>query len=423
MYKVNLITCLTLVALTISLIIPCVTASSSTMWSKTYGGLDNDRAFSIIQTADGGYAVVGTSLSYSTTGYVNALLLVTDVNGELLWNTTYSGLGATYPCAFIQTSDGGYALAGYSYDLGNAGSLYPWLAKTDNAGNLQWNRTYTDLGSLIFNLVQTVDGGYALVGYITHSEEVVSAWLAKTDAYGNVTWSQEYGTSGDNELYAVLQNSDEGYTLAGYTTSAGEGKEDFWLIQTDSAGNMRWSQTYGTPEYDMFNSLIRTADGGYALVGYSNASGVSEDYLLIKTNSLGEIQWNQTYGDSTIDEAFSGIQTTDGGYALTGVTVTSDGRGNAWLVKTNSEGNMVWNQTYTGSADSVLYSIIQVNDNGYVLAGFTNSSSTSQDVWILKTDENGVIPEFSGSFVLLLLAICTIFVAIILKRTVTKKTP
>ncbi len=423
MYKVNLITCLTLAALTISLIIPCVTASSSTMWSKTYGGLANDRAFSLIQTADGGYAVVGTSLSYSTTGYVNSLLLVTDANGELLWNLTYSGLGATYPCAFIQTSDGGYALAGYSYDLGNVGSLYPWLAKTDNAGNLQWNRTYMDLGSLIFNLVQTSDGGYALVGYITHSEEVVSAWLAKTDAYGNVTWSQEYGTSGDNELYAVLQNSDEGYTLAGYTTSAGAGKEDFWLIRTDSTGNIQWSQTYGTPEYDMFNSLIRTADGGYALVGYSNASGVSEDYLLIKTNSLGEMQWNQTYGDSNIDEAFSGIQTTDGGYALTGVTVTSDGYGNAWLVKTNSEGNMVWNQTYAGSADSVLYSIIQVNDNGYVLAGFTNSSSTSQDVWLLKTDEKGVIPEFSGSFVLLLLAICTIFVAIILRRTVTNKTP
>ena len=424
MSKVNLVPCMILVILSISLVfVPFVNASSSTNWSKTYGGSDNDRAFSIIQNSDGGYSIVGTTLSYSTTGYVNALLLATDTDGELLWNQTYGGLGATYPCAFIQTNDDGYALVGYSYDLENTGSLYPWFAKTDDVGNLQWNKTYPELGSLIFNLVQTADGGYALVGYVTHSEELVSAWLAKTDAYGNLTWRQEYGTSGDNELYVVVQNSDGGYTLAGYTTAAGAGDEDFWLIRTNSSGNIQWNQTYGTSNFDMLNSLVQTADGGYALVGYSTYSNTtSDDYLLIKTNSLGTMEWNQTYGESNIDEAFSGIQTADGGYALTGVTVTSDGLGNAWLVKTDSVGNMLWNQTYGGSAESVLYSIIQVTNNEYVLAGFTNSSSTNQDVWIIKTDENGVIPEFSGFFILPLLVVCTLFATIIMKKIITKKT-
>ena len=203
----------------------------------------------------------------------------------------------------------------------------------------------------------------------------------------------------------------------------GAGDEDFWLIRTNSSGNIQWNQTYGTSNFDMLNSLIQTADGGYALIGYSTYSNTtSDDYLLIKTNSLGAMEWNQTYGESNIDEAFSGIQTADGGYALTGVTVTSDGIGNAWLVKTDSVGNMLWNQTYGGSADSVLYSIIQVTNNGYVLAGFTNSSSTGQDVWLVKTDENGVIPEFSGFFILPLLAVCTLFAAIIMKKTITKKT-
>lgn len=424
MTKVNKVPCLVLLILAFSLmVLPCVNALSSTVWSKTYGGSSNDRAFSLIQNKEGGYTVMGTSLSYSASGLVEALLIATDVDGTLLWNQTYSGLGASYPCAFVQTIDSGYALVGYSYDLNNTGSIYPWFAKTDGAGNLQWNRTYPELGSVIFNVIQTNDGGYALVGYITQSEAFVSSYLAKLDADGNVTWTQNYGTSGDNELYTVIQTTGGGYTLAGYTTSGVSGNEDFWLIGTDSSGVIQWDQTYDSSNSDFFNSLVQTADGGYALIGYSNSSNTnSDDYTLIKTNSLGVMEWNKTYGGSNLEEAFSGVQTSDGGYALTGVKVTDEGYGNAWLIKTDSEGNLLWNQTYGESADSVLYSIIQISDDGYVLAGYTNSSSTGQDVWLVRTDQNGVIPEFSVFFLLPLMVSCTIIAVFFLKKKITTKT-
>jgi hypothetical protein len=423
MSKITLISCIILVTLIAPLIIiPAANASTSTMWSKTYGGSASDRAFSLIKTQDGGYALIGTSFSFSSNGFVNAMIVKTDSDGNLQWNQTYGGLGASYPCAFVQTTDGGYALVGYTYSLDGTSSLNSWFAKTDSAGKLQWNKTYSELGTLISNLVQTPDGGYAIVGYTTMSEEIIYAWLAKTDVDGNIQWKQNYGTTGGNEIFAIIQTSNGSYTLAGYTTSAGAGQEDFWLIRTDSSGTMQWNQTYGSANYDMLSSFVQTADDGYALFGYTTSSNTnSDDFMLVKTDPSGILQWTKTYGGTNIDEAFYGIQTTDNGYALTGVTATINGTGNAWIVKTDTQGNMQWNQTYGNSTENILYAIVQANDGGYVGAGYTNSTVNSQDFWLLKTDENGVVPEFSDLFAVPLFAICTIIVALILRKNITKK--
>jgi len=435
-----IVSCIVLVTLVVSLIvIPCVNASSST-WSKTYGGEYNDRAFSLIKTQEGGYAIIGTSASFSSTGLVNAYLVATDVDGNLIWNQTYAGLGATYPCGFIQTSDGGYAFAGYSYALDGTSDLNSWFAKTDSSGNLQWNKTYTEFGNLIGNLVQTADGGYALVGYRTISEDFIQAWMGKIDADGNIQWTQDYGTSGDNELYTILQTSDSSYFLGGYTSGAETGLEDFWLIKVDTSGNIIWNQTYGGSGYDMLSSFVQTSDGGFALFGYSNSSGNgSEDFMMVKADSSGTMQWTKTYGGTDIEEAFCGIQTIDGGYAMTGVIVTANGTANGFLIKTDENGNLLWNKTYTNSDENVLYTIIQANDGGYALTGYTNSSSTYQDFWLLKTDENGTapaptvspsstavspsptIPEFSAIFVVALIGVCTTIIALATRKTITQK--
>ena len=216
--------------------------------------------------------------------------------------------------------------------------------------------------------------------------------------------------------------------------------EDFWLIKADASGNIIWNQTYGGSGYDMLGSFVQTTDGGFALFGYSNSSSTgSEDFMIVKADSSGSMQWLRTYGGTDIDEAFAGIQTTDGGYAITGVTVTLNGTGNAFLIKTDANGNMSWNQTYTSSDENVLYSIVQVNDGGYALAGYTNSSSTYQDFWLLKTDENGTVPsptvspsptvvspsptvpEFTGIFAVALIGVCTAIIALVTRRTITLK--
>jgi hypothetical protein len=411
---------LILISLSVSLIAaPYAAASSPTMWSKTYGGIYNDGAYSVIKTHDGGYAMVGATYSFGS-GSMNAWLVKTDADGNMLWNQTYSGLGAGMAGYLIQTDDDGYALVGYTYALGDSGYV-SWLVKTDANGNLVWNQTYSlSSANSAGCVVQASDGGYVLVGGVTSSDGTgVDSWLAKTDANGTMQWSKTYDESGGNEMYVLVQASDGGYAVSGYTTSFGAGNIDFWLIKVDSSGNVQWNQTYGGTGNETVDSLIQTIDGGYALGGYSNSFGSSEDFLLVKTDSSGNVQWNQTYGGSSIDTALSGIQTSDGGYALVGVSNSSGSKFvKAWLVKTDSSGNIQWNQTYGGSGENIASSVVQTADAGYAFTGYTNSSGAGgYDFWLVKTDSSGVVPEFPSSFfALAALAALTVLAAVLTKK-------
>ncbi len=412
---------LILISLSVSLIIaPYAAASSPTMWSKTYGGIYNDRAYSVIKTRDGGYAMVGAASSFGS-GLMNAWLVKTDADGNLQWNQTYSGLGVGMAGYMIQTDDDGYALVGYTYALGDSGYV-TWLIKTDANGNLLWNQTYSIPGAnSAGSVVQTSDGGYALAGGTTSSDGTeVDAWLAKTDDNGNMQWNKTYSEPGDNEMYVLVQTSDGGYVLSGYASSFGAGDKDFWLMKVDFSGNAQWNQTYGGSGHDIVTSLVQTGDGGYALVGYSNSSGSGgDDFLLVKTDSSGKLLWNKTYGGSNVDTALSGIQTSDGGYALAGVTNSSGTEFvKAWLVKTDSSGNIQWNQTYGGSGENVASSVVQTADAGYAFTGYTNSSGAGgDDFWLVKTDGNGIIPEFPSSFfILTALAALSVLAAILTKK-------
>ncbi len=402
---------------------PYVNAIPATSWSKTYGGDNGDRAYSITKTVDGGYAMVGVTNSFSGDGLVNAWLVKTDADGNLQWNQTYSGLGTSIAGSIVQTTDGGYALAGYTYSVNDTIIITPWLVKTDSAGNLQWNETYTELGDIASSVIQTTDGGYALTGYSSQSDNTAYACLVKTDANGSLLWNKTYGGTGDDKIYTLVQNSD-GYTLAGYTNSVSSDKNDFWLIRTDSSGNMQWNKTYGGTGDDTMNAFVQTSDGGYALIGSSDSYTITgtADFLLVKADSSGNLQWNKTYGESNVDDALSGIQTADGGYALAGVTATATGDlVKGWLVRTDAEGNMQWNQTYGESAQNVVSSIVQASDGGFVLAGYTNSSSAAEDFWLIKTDANGVVPEIPGLYVLPFLAVSGVFIAVLTRKTIARK--
>ena len=200
-----------------------------------------------------------------------------------------------------------------------------------------WSQTYGGPDSeTAYALVETSDGGYTLAG---------GASLVKTDAYGNMEWNQIYGRATGERAYSLVETSDGGFALAGYTYSwdpatAGAGDYDFWLVKTDANGNMEWNQTYGGAEYDLVSSLVETVDGGYALAGYTLSFGAgSDDFWLVKTDASGNMEWNQTYGGAYQDRAHSLVEGSDGGYVLAGYT-TSYGAGpyNFWLVKTDEYG-------------------------------------------------------------------------------------
>jgi predicted secreted protein len=405
-----------LVSFTFSAVVcPCACAAS--MWSMTYGGTGNEIGTGeTLQTSDGGYAISGDTNS-SGAGGVDFWLFKTDEFGSMQWEMTYGGAQDETSGEMCQTSDGGYALAGGTYSFGVGDSDF-WLVKTDSSGNMQWNNTYGGADyDFAYSIVQTSDGGYALFG-VTESFGVGGEdfWLVKTDSSGNMQWNRTYGGTGNDHGTSVVQSSDGGYAVSGYTNSFGAGNTDYWLVKTDASGTMEWNNTYGGTGIDSTYQLSRTSDGGYAMAGYSTSFGGVGAYL-VKTDSGGNMQWNNTYWSPSM--ANSLIQTFDGGFALIGFTST--GGQDIYFVKTDASGNMEWNKTYGGTGVERAYTIIQTIDGGYALTGYTTSfGAGGEDIWLVKTDEYGLIPEGLSIGVMLLLSTVASIVGIRILRKQSK---
>jgi predicted secreted protein len=293
----------------------------------------------------------------------------------------------------VQTSDGGYALAGFTNSTG-IGIYSFWLVKTDSNGTMQWNKTYGGTGdSEAYAMIKTGDGGYLLAGYTTTSGVAGrQILLVKTDSNGNMIWNQTFGGSGDNVANAVIQTSDGGYAVAGSTDAAGAGGNDFYLIKVNADGSMEWSGTYGGVGDDYAYSLDQSSDGGYLLAGYSYSfSDGYDNFWLVKTDSNGNLMWNQTYDGGSDSEASALIQTSDEGYAVAGSIQSSSGEAE-WLVKTDASGNPQWNQTYAASGDNYATSLIQTSDGGYALGGYTDAvGAGGYDFYLIKTTSTGTI--------------------------------
>jgi outer membrane protein assembly factor BamE (lipoprotein component of BamABCDE complex) len=373
---------------------------SATSFAKTYGGTDDDGAFSVQQTSDGGYIVAGTTWSFGAGG-ADIFLIKTDANGNRIWTKTYGGTNDDTAFSVQQTSDGGYIMAGYTYSFG-AGYSDFFLIKTDANGNIQWAKTYGgtrwDYAS---SVQQTSDGGYIVAGgtYSFGAGWDDDIFLIKTDANGNIQWAKTYGGTYGDWAYSVQQTSDGGYIVAGYTASFGAGGGDIILIKTDANGNIQWAKTYGGTRWDYASSVQQTSDGGYIVAGgtYSFGAGWDDDIFLIKTDANGNIQWAKTYGGASGDGAMSVQQTSDGGYIVANYTL-SFGAGwlNIFLIKTDANGNVQWAKTYGGTVWDMPFSVQQTSDGGYIVAGATASfGAGSADIFLIKTDANGNIGSCS----------------------------
>ena len=397
-------------------------ATSSDDWIKTYGGSGDEEGY-FIEMVDNGYIFAGITNS-SGFGQYDFLLIKTDSSGNLEWNQTYGGLHNDIAYSLVTTPDGGYALAGSTSSFG-AGSADFWLVKVDSMGNIEWNQTY---GSQNYDscrsLVTTIDGGYALLGYSTPfiSEDDSSrfrlgnsdVWLVKVDSSGNLEWNKTYGGSGSDSVSTIIETADRGFVLGCSTSSFGAGGADFWLVKVDSIGNLEWNQTYGGSGFEFANSLALASDGGYTLAGSTSSFGEgSVDVWLVKVDSSGNLEWNMTYGGLMADYCDSVVISSDGGYAMACITQPPTfGDGNFWLIKTNSVGELISNQTYGVSAHHSHASLLTTANEDYIFGGSTRDKFGHRDFLLVKIDETNTETE-----ILLLISI-TIGVVVIIVATV-----
>lgn len=367
-------------------------SSRSYEWAVTFGGSNIDVGHSVQQTADGGYIITGYTRSYGTSGR-NVWLIKTDALGNQMWNKTFGGTSDEEGKCVQQTTDGGYIITGYTKSYG-AGGEDLWLIKTDSNGVEQWNRVFggtNDDGGT--SVRQTTDGGYIVAGHtLSSGAGSVDAWLIKTDASGNPTWTRTLGGLYTDGAYCVQQTIEGGYILAGWTMSYGPGYLlNAWLVKTDSTGNLQWHNPFGGDDSDIAYSVAQTADGGYILTGETSSFGAGlYDMFLIKTDSSGNEQWMKTFGGTGRDYGYSVQQTFSGGFIIAGYTLSYGAGGDdVWVVKTDSMGNKLWDETFGGSSSDVGYSVQQTADGGYIVTGHTLSFGAGlHDVWLIKIEND-----------------------------------
>jgi arginine repressor len=362
-------------------------------FAKTIGGSSDDIATSIIQSSDGGYVVAGVTLSFGA-GVFDFYVVKLDSSGNVQWTKTIGGSSDDVANSIIQSSDGGYVVAGWTRSF-VAGYYYDiYVVKLDSSGNVLWTKTiggsYNDVAN---SIIQSSDGGYVVAGW-TSSFGAGSAdiYVVKLDSSGNVIWTKTIGGSNWDEAWSIIQSSDGGYVVAGWTSSFGAGSADIYVVKLDSSGNVIWTKTIGGSNWDEAWSIIQSSDGGYVVAGETESFGAGvTDIYVVKLDSSGNVLWTKTIGGSSEDRANSIIQSSDGGYVVAGWT-SSFGAGDVdiYVVKLDSSGNVVWTKTIGGSSDDFASSIIQSSDGGYVVAGDTSSFGAGiGDIYVVKMDANG----------------------------------
>jgi uncharacterized delta-60 repeat protein/uncharacterized repeat protein (TIGR02543 family) len=200
----------------------------------------------------------------------------------------------------------------------------------------------------------------------------------------NAQWARTYGGSNSDEAESIQQTSDGGYIVAGGTDSFGAGENDIWVLKLSSMGEIEWQKTYGGSGDDFAHSIQQTSDGGYIVAGSREG-----DFWVLKLSPDGEIEWQKTYGGIGDDFAHSIQQTSDGGYIVAGDIGLFSGGYGAWVLKLSSTGDIEWKKTYAGTFETP--SIQQTSDGGYIVAGRAYFDSGYPDFWILKLSSTGEI--------------------------------
>jgi len=413
-------------------------------WQKCYGGGNSDDAWSVLSTSDGGYIFFGNT--WSSNGQVTNYhggsdfwVVKADNIGNLIWEKCFGGSDDEYATSAMEVENGNIILAGltHSNDLdvnGNHGLSDGWVVKLNASGNLINQRCFGGSSYDGFNFgSKVIGGGYIFVGGTTSINGDVTGihspanlgdiWVVRVDTSLNIQIQKCIGGSSYESASYIQETTDHGYFIAGYPNSTdgdiitlSHGAKDYWICKLDSMANISWQMEFGGSSDDEIRCSKQTRDGGYVLAGssLSNDGDVSGnhsslgifDYWIVKIDSTGSMQWQKCFGGSAIDDAFSVDTTLDGGIIVAGESTSDDGDitnsvsvngANWWVIKTDLNGNLLWDKSLGGSNDEEAQSLCSTSDGGSIILGYTSSNDIdvtgnhgSGDYWAVKLSPDPV---------------------------------
>ncbi len=403
------------------------------LWLKTFGGSGIDQATAVVEANDGNYVVVGST--YSADGDLAGIKSTTDSDywvmkldkdGNVLWSKVYGGIEDELASDIDKTSDGGYVISGYSrsdncFPGSNGGFHDYWILKIDGAGNEVWCQNFGYPGSDQANaVIETKEGHIFTSGYfdVTASggqgnenrggdgnlHGVGEYWGIKMDAAGDFFWKRYHGGSNNDRSYDVVQTADDGFIMVGssesedFDISDSKGSYDFWAIKLSADGDLLWTKSYGGQEIDVAYSIIPSGDGNYLLVGDTRSSDqdVSQnngnaDMWLIKISPDGNLLWEKNFGGSEFDSAKEIISMGDGTFLITGSSRSSNGdatgnkgQNDAWFVLVDQNGTLLMEKNIGGTNLDFSEGAAKTMDGSVIIVG--NTESTDGDI----ANNNGI---------------------------------
>ena len=380
-------------------------------WGRALGGLSMDFGFSMVPADNHSFLFSG--YTGSTDGDISgnhgandAWIVRMDSLGALLWSKALGGSASESLPAVQQTGAGGFILGGESSSddgdvQGNHGNQDFWALLLNSGGMIQWSRLFGGSDADLANaVITTTDGGFLLCGYTESSDGdvvlnhgVVDYWVVKTDTNGNLQWSKTLGGSLGDYGFGLIQAPDGSYFADGYAlsfdgdVSGNHGVLDGWLVHLDTSGALVWSHAFGGSADDEFFCLSRTSDGGMiASGGAKSADGDLPgnkgdwDAWMVRFDGTGAMLWTKNYGGSGGDIAYYVTETSDGGFLLAAYSKSADGdvpdnKGgwDDWIIKTDFAGNITWSGTYGGSLDDYARSVLETASGRIFVSGTSGS--------------------------------------------------
>lgn len=384
-------------------------------WSKSFGGSDEDHVHCVTPTADGGFLTIGYTKSndgdifQKVSLQEDVWLSKFSNDGALLWSKTYGGSLDEYGYSVLENPDGTLLVAGYSKSAdvdvpSNLGMHDFFIFKTDSQGNIIWKKSFGfSSHDHAHKIINTSDGGYFIAGFVDYAgigkgvatlHGVGEFYGLKIDANGTKLWDCYFGGTQNDRVFDVVEANDLGLVMVGYSESNdfdaddNHGSYDFWAVKVNNTGSLVWKKSFGGSAIDQAYGIVKTTNNSYLIAGVSNSNdgNLSEnlgqnDVWVIHINDAGNLLWEKSYGGSGFDFGSSIKSLANSQFLVSGHTRSNDGlfpenkgENDVFAMIIDINGQVQWQQTYGGSQIDLGIDAVPLRDNSIVIVGESTSS-------------------------------------------------